>query len=212
MRKDAAVQGGNQRNAHILAKGRLPARLQVHTFEHVDQADQRTNHTKRRSDRGTLIIHSRRRLMACRHALDVILKDGTDAVGVVCVDDQHDRLLEEGVLLLRRKPFQREQAVFTCRLCQFDQLVNIVRRVVLLHVEHDRKMLRDCRQHGNREAGDHNRKRAADNDHNAGAVAKVHDLLEFIRRETIRHAQHDDDDCQQQTDDICNVHTLYSCP
>ena len=54
----AAVECGDQGHRHILTQGGSAAAvIEIHTLQHVDQSDQRTNHTKSRRFRIQSIIN-----------------------------------------------------------------------------------------------------------------------------------------------------------
>ena len=184
MGQKRAVEGGDQCHRHVGAQ-RFHVRA-IQAFEHVDQADQGTDHTKGGRGVGSPLVHGHDLLMAGGGLFDVVLQDAAHPVGVVGIHNEHVRLFEEGVRLIVGLFLQGQQTVLSRDLGQFHQLLHIGRRIKGLGAEHDLDVAGDGPGQL-RITGDHHGQRAAQHDEDTG---NVHKVPHACRRETeIEHGR-----------------------
>ena len=207
MGHNAAIERRDHGNAHIVTD--VAASVgHVQALAHVDQSAERTHHAEGRGQGRALLIHGRAGVVPGGHLLNIVGQNLPHPVGVAAIHQEHDRLLEEGVGFLRRHAFQGEQAVLSGLVGDLGQLVDIGLGLKFLGIQYDAEMLGKAFQCGEGNAGHQNADGTSHNDHRAGAVHKVHQLGHIQLREA-QHSQEDEDDGQNQSDKIENIHILY---
>ena len=143
------------------------------------------------------------------HTLDVVFQNAPHLVLIVGVHDEHDGLLEEGVLLTVGLLLQRQQTVLTGDLGEIDQLVDVLAGVVELVVQDDLKVLGHRLEHLPREAGHDDEDRAPDGDEDTGWVKEILDICKVdgdwrfgAQLDAGDHTEDTDHNGANQTDNI----------